>query len=227
MSVRLEINPKLDIGAFARAYAQHGIVRVPDVLTPGSAEAVSQILEKTPWEPQWSETGESAAARDTAVLARARAGFAYRYLHYRMVDAYLDGQDPGLPIHGVTEFLNGSPFVGLMRAITARQDIVKAMAIATNFRPGDFLTWHDDSAQDQSDFRACAYTLSFSKLWRPDWGGQLLFHDTQGQIASGMAPMFNCLNLFSVPRPHSVAPVAPYAGAPRLSIVGWGRTDKQ
>jgi SM-20-related protein len=40
-----------------------------------------------------------------------------------------------------------------------------------------------------------------------------------------LAPAFNCLTLFTVPRPHSVATVAPYAGAPRLSIVGWGRTD--
>jgi SM-20-related protein len=53
----------------------------------------------------------------------------------------------------------------------------------------------------------------------------LLFHDQTGGVTRGLAPGFNILTLFSVPQPHSVAQVASYAAAPRLSIVGWLRND--
>ncbi len=92
-------------------------------------------------------------------------------------------------------------------------------AQASNYRLGDFLTLHDDS--HQRDDRLAAFTLGFTRDWRPDWGGQLLFHDADGQIERGFTPGFNVLTLFRVPRVHSVAPVATYAAAKRLSLTGW------
>jgi SM-20-related protein len=50
-------------------------------------------------------------------------------------------------------------------------------------------------------------------------------HGDDLEIERGFMPGFNALTIFNVPRWHSVAPVAPYAGAPRLSIVGWARRD--
>ena len=230
MSLRLELNPGLDVPAYAKAYVQYGIVRIADVLSPASAEAVAQILEQqVPWELDLSEKGSqpdmAQEARAAAVLEKARSGFAWQYLAYGMVDNYLAGKDKGHPIHDVTKFLNGPEFLQLLRDVTGRQDILKAMASATKYRPGDFLTWHDDSSAETTDYRVVAYTLGFTRGWRADWGGQLLFHDQNGEIAAGLAPSFNGLTLFSVPRPHSVATGAAYAGTPRLSIVGWGRTD--
>jgi SM-20-related protein len=240
-TLRLQLNPGLDVAAYAKGYAQAGIVRLANVLTPESAESVARVLEQeTPWRVHLSHLADGKRQSDAAyadgsdqdqletraavVLERARAGFAFQYLYYPMIQAYFGGQDSGHPIHQVSEFLNSPPFLQLLRDVTGRQDIVKAMAQATNFRPGDFLAWHDDSSDD-ADTRAVAYTLSFTRGWRPDWGGQLLFHDPNGQVLAGLAPVFNGLTLFSVPRAHSVATVAAYAGAPRISIVGWGRTD--
>lgn len=244
MSQHLALNPNLDIGAYAKTYAEHGIVRIADVLAPDSAEAVARLLEKQiPWrlalfepsDPQGGSydqarinaLGPSAMnARVTAVFERARKDFAFVYLTYAMIEAYLAGQDPGHPIHQVSEFLNGPAFLGLLRAVTGRQEIVKAEAFATLYRPGDFLTWHDDAkGATQAEKRICAYTLGFTRGWRPDWGGQLLFHEKDGHITQGLMPAFNCLSLFTVPRYHSVAQVAAYAGAPRISIAGWGRSD--
>ena len=244
LSLRLELNPDLDVRAHAAAYAQKGIVRIGDVLSPGSAEAVARILEQQiNWQLALSEKDDPDAgpydaariealgqdvlnARIKATLERARSGFAYLYLIYPMIDAYLAGKDPGHPIHQVSEFLNGAEFLNLLRAVTGRQDILKAQAAATFYRPGDFLTLHNDgSGLTGPERRVCAYTLGFTRRWRADWGGQLLFHDRDGDIAHGFAPAFNCLTLFSVPHVHSVAPVAAYAGAPRLSIAGWGRSD--
>lgn len=244
MPQRLALNQNLDVRAYAKAYAEQGIVRIPNVLSPGAAEAVTHILEKQmPWQMALSEPddpqggcydeariaalGRNAMnARIAAVFERARGDFAFMYLTYAMIEAYLAGKDPGHPIHEVSEFLNGAEFLDLLRTVTGRPEIVKAEAFATLYRPGDFLTWHDDAkGATAAEKRLCAYTLSFTRRWRPDWGGQLLFHEKDGHIARGLMPTFNCLCLFTVPRHHSVAPVALYAGAPRLSIVGWGRSD--
>jgi Rps23 Pro-64 3,4-dihydroxylase Tpa1-like proline 4-hydroxylase len=42
-------------------------------------------------------------------------------------------------------------------------------------------------------------------------------------VTFGLSPRFNALHLFKVPQRHSVSLVAPFAGAPRLSITGWLR----
>src|ERR1700743_752466 len=114
MPLHLELNPTLDAHAHAAIYARFGIVRIPDLLSPASAETVAQILEhQLPWELHLSEKGDPAA-----VLERARSGFAFQYLSYGMIDAYLAGQDPGHPIHKVSEFLNGMQFLNLLRTVT-------------------------------------------------------------------------------------------------------------
>ncbi len=102
--------------------------------------------------------------------------------------------------------------------------MIKADAQATFFRPGDFLALHDDG-DGPGEGRICAYTFGFTRAWRPDWGGQLLFHGPDGEIERGYRPAFNTLTLFQTPRAHSVVPVAPYAPAARLSVVGWARND--
>jgi SM-20-related protein len=238
----LELNPALDWTACARAYARDGHVRIPHVLTPGAADHVGDILARqTPWRlticspdgprPRFYDAAalraarpEDIAAEVAAGAARARDGFSYVYLSYPMIDAYLEGWDPGHPIHPVSDFINGRPFLELCRAITGEPTICKADAQATLYRPGDFLAVHDDGPIAG---RICAYTLGFTRGWRADWGGQLLFHDLNGDIDHGFGPAFNTLTLFKVPRVHSVAPVAAYAAASRLSIVGWARNDRK
>ena len=236
----LTINPNLNLAALARTYAADGVVRVAGLFTPGAAEALARLLEQNiPWrltisdaealKPQLYDAariqaqGEAAVAQALAKAhARARDGFAYVYLSYPMLAAYLAGWDAGHPIHAVLELINSASFLDVVRAITGRSDVIKADAQATLYRPGDFLSLHDDG---QGEGRIAAYTLGFTREWRPDWGGQLLFHDAEGDIERGFGPAFNSLTLFKTPRPHSVAAVAPYAGAPRLSIVGWARND--
>ena len=114
--------------------------------------------------------------------------------------------------------------LALARRVSSAPQVIKMDAQATWYRPGDFLTLHNDFNERHE--RVAAYTLSFTRGWRPDWGGQLLFHNEDGDIELGLQPGFNVLTVFQTPRLHSVAPVAPYAGAPRLSITGWLRSDR-
>ena len=68
--------------------------------------------------------------------------------------------------------------------------------------------------------------LNFTRLWEPDWGGYLQFFNDQHDVELAWRPIFNALNLFTVPHDHSVEMVAPFAGGQRLAITGWLRTDE-
>jgi SM-20-related protein len=215
------------------------VVQVPDLFEPTVADTIATVLETAmAWELIYSDSsgkGEALARaqidalgpaelakRLQAVMGRAREGFAYCYFRYPMIGAYLAGRDPGHPIHGVAEFINSDEFLAFGRAVTGEHGVTKADAQATLYRPSHFLNLHDDTGEGE---RRAAYTLGFTRRWRADWGGQLLFHDDAGDIVRGFRPRFNVLTLFKAPQWHSVAPVAAFAGAPRLSVSGWLRDD--
>ena len=137
MSLGLELNRGIDVRACAAAYAQHGVVRIDNVLSPDSAEAVVRILEQLPWHLGLSEPGNpkldcydetrikalggsAIKARIDAVLERARSGFAYLYLVYPMIDAYLTGKHPGNPIHQISD-VNGGEIPGQRGGVKAGQ----------------------------------------------------------------------------------------------------------
>ena len=219
----LRLNPALDPAAFAQVYAREGLVRIPEVFEPAVVDRLAGILEQTlDWDVICSnETGgaeilsrarraelgtEALSARLHGATLRARSGFAYIYLGYPMIDAFVEGRDPGHPIHALTAFLNSPEMIAFGAAVTGEPGVTKIDAQATLYRPADFLTLHDDTGAGE---RLAAYTLGLTRQWRPDWGGQLLFHDETGDVERGFAPAFNVLTLFKVPRKHSVAPVAP------------------
>jgi len=89
----------------------------------------------------------------------------------------------------------------------------------TAYGHGDFLTGHDDDLAGSG--RAAAFVLGLTPQWRLEWGGLLMFHEL-GQVPFwGMGPQFNTLDLFAVPKYHSVSLVSPAAPRRRYSITGW------
>jgi SM-20-related protein len=234
----IALSPGLRPERYAQAYRREGVVQVEGVFPDNTAAELAAVLEAaTAWSLVHSGPKGEAVILDAAeaarwgqaqvratlaeVAARASNGFGYVYLVYPMIDAYLDGRDPPHPLNRLTEFLNGTEFMGFAGAVTG-EPVVKVDAQATHYRPGHFLTQHDDKGVGE---RRAAYTIGLTRRWRPDWGGQLLFHDSGGDVTRGFAPRFNVLTLFKVPMLHSVAAVAPYAAAPRLTITGWLRDD--
>ena len=49
--------------------------------------------------------------------------------------------------------------------------------------------------------------------------------DDDGNIRAGLAPTFNALNIITIPQPHNVSFITPFAGAYRFAISGWLRHD--
>lgn len=239
MAAPIRLNPTLDARDYAGEFRTHGVVQVRDFLSPDSADRLEAALKTaTPWglslttadsKGEWhSPEALEAMGREALVekaresLAAARTGFGFSFLSYPIIDALVAGRDPGHPTHELVQLLNSDEARDFCAAVAGETGVTKIDAQATWFRPGDYLALHNDTGVGE---RRAAYTIGLTRDWRTDWGGQLLFHDEAGEVTRGLKPAFNVLTLFKTPQWHTVATVAPYAGAPRLSITGWLRDD--
>lgn len=236
----LRLNPDLDTDELAKRYQRDEFVRIDNIFPHEIANAILGVLAKeTPWhivhsdaagkhkyynQIEWQQLGQATQQKIFKdVYAKARQGFAYLYYVYPMINMILKGKDPQLPLHDVTKFLNADEFREFVKTVTAEPNVTKIDAQATYYAPGHFLNTHDDTGDIQE--RRAAYVLGFSKDWRVDWGGQLLFLDENGNPSGGFNQAFNSLSIFKVPRQHIVTQVASFAGKPRYSITGWLRDD--
>lgn len=236
-SARIEIDPGLKPSSMGAAFKQFGRIHIPGFLKPASAETLHRALAS---ERQWvcSTMGGGQAIDvpveqleafppDQAIRfiqlahAEARDGFHYMFDNVRISDLAELKQPLSAELANVYGFLNSPPFLDFVRILTgdARPNYVDAQA--TRYDRGHYLTQHDDSNEGKG--RLYAFVLNLTPRWRTDWGGLLNFIDADGHVAEAYSPAWNALNLFRVPQAHAVSSVAPFAGAPRLSITGWVR----
>lgn len=236
-----EVNPALDHADLSRRFAAEQRLQVRDVLTPRAAEAIHDILEnQTRWGVAWQAGREGPAgirAEEIACMSVADQqaigrkvhdtmrgeGYAFIYSQYRVLDAYLQQWDSGSPYDLLLEHINAPEFLDFVRTISGMDNLIKADAQATLYRPGQFLALHDDLGTKDEN-RKLAYVLNMTREpWRPDWGGYLLFYDAAGDVVTGFRPRFNALNIFMVPQRHNVTYVPPFAPVGRYTITGWFR----
>jgi len=159
-----------------------------------------------------------------AVYENAKDRFQYLYESYHIADQYNSGAGRTGIAAQFFEAMNSEAGLEALRALTGDQNIKYMDAIATRYRPGHFLTVHNDFVPGED--RLFAYVLNLSPQWRADWGGLLLFLSDDGNVSGGYTPRFGALNIFKVPQAHSVSVVSPFAGAPRYSISGWFRSSR-
>lgn len=235
----IRLNPTLDAAAIRDSYAAAGRVHVADVLVADSARAIHRALaDSNSWQlslnsgdrhvdlptPQLELLPSAAQVLLVdAVNRSARTSFQYIFNNIPLHDLHLAGQldDPALV--QAYAFLNSDGFLAFARTVTGMNDIAFADAQATWYRPGHFLTAHDDSMPGKN--RRAAYVLNLTEHWLADWGGILQFLDEDGHVTAGYTPKFNALNLLRVPQRHCVSYVSPAAAHGRYSITGWLRAN--
>ena len=234
------LNPTLDLAPYAAAYRERGLVQIPNIFKPESAEAIHAMLSGAfPWRllltderdqpahftpEEWnalSQERRTAMMRDVHVRAAENRGYSYHT--YPMIEAYLRGWQQGHPVHQITELINSPTFLDLGRIVTGVAGVTKADAHACRYQPGHFLTRHLDEGEDKE--RRAAYVLGFTKGWQPDWGGMLLFLNQKQDVDFGFLPRFNNLTIFDIKYLHTVTQVSTFARLSRLTITGWFRDD--
>jgi Rps23 Pro-64 3,4-dihydroxylase Tpa1-like proline 4-hydroxylase len=230
------INPNLDVESLARTYAAERRVRIYRLLeAPGVAALHDHLNARTDW---WHlinspsgilelsrgarsrMSGRRRAALDREIHERARSGFQYRYEALRVPDND-DELERDDPLSDFARLMSSEPMLAMLRTVTGDTDLSFSDGQATAYGPGDFLTCHDDDVPGKN--RRAAYVFGMTPGWKPEWGGLLMFHDDRDLTVMGQVPGFNTLDLFAVPRRHSVSIVTPAAATRRFAITGWLR----
>lgn len=235
-----QIDPRHDVAALAGIYAAKRRIQVRDFLADADAEEISEILTaRTPWGlvfnrgtqvVQLSPDQVAALTPDqqTALLrevqTRAQTGYQFLYSAFPLLSAYCRHPAADLPIFRAIAFVNSPAFLNFTRRLTGLSDVTWADAHATQFRAGHFLKFHTD--ETPAEKRRAAYVLNFTRDWGRDWGGYLQFFNERFDVEDAYRPVFNALNIFTVPSDHSVGMVSTYAPAGRYSITGWLRADE-
>jgi SM-20-related protein len=237
--VAFALDPALESTSLAEAFSRHGRLQITNFLTGESADAFyRELAESQGWqlavnrgeqiidfkpEALAAFTPDQWAALNKAVALGGRYGFQFRYETIRLRKGEEKAAASSL-LGQFAAFLSSPEIVSFMRTLTGADDIAFADAHASRYHPGHFLSAHDDEVATMG--RRAAYVLNLTPEWRPDWGGLLLFHDSQGNIVRGFTPGFNILNIFRVPQPHSVSWVTPLAAQPRYAVTGWLRAGE-
>lgn len=216
-----------------------GRVHIPDYFTNEAGQALFEACRDAPYNVvfQGAQDAYDLSAAQTAALsveqkveltsainAQASTGFQYLFDSYRISDEAEAGRLPAGPLADFFAGLNNPDMIARLRQLTGDDRIEYLDAQATRYRPGHFLTVHDD-AQPGKD-RFYAYVINLTPVWRADWGGLLMFMAEDGHVAEAFAPRWNALNILKVPQPHAVSVVAPFARGARYSITGWMRARK-
>jgi Rps23 Pro-64 3,4-dihydroxylase Tpa1-like proline 4-hydroxylase len=229
--------PRDDVDRLAALFARDGVVSVPHVLAENCATYLHALLRgREDWKQsiasgdslveldrptRASLTPEQAEQLNQAVYAGARQHFQFRYETIRVPDAADERLASTDPLAAFAHWWSNGAVRDLLRQITGMADIAYADLQATAYSPGDFLTVHTDDVDGKN--RLAAYVLGLTPKWQLDWGGLLAIHANDGSEARALVPQFNRLNLFRVPRLHSVTEVTRIAPYRRYSLTGWLR----
>lgn len=227
--VPLNLNPFVSAETFSDDFSKNGRVHIADILTDAAAQRLLRALQQeTPWGLIYNDGNnarefkyQEVSAEDHQEMAiaaweRAHSRFQYFYHVCRLLENRKVHPRPRHYLSRLVRLLTSSEFLSFIRTVTGDASIGWVSANATLYKPLDFLTVHDDGLSE----RNVAYVLNMTPEWKPDWGGALQFYDRDDHIEEGYLPTFNSLNLFRVPKRHSVAQVSTFGGM-RYSISGW------
>lgn len=244
----IQLNPQLDVAKLASDFKKKKRLRIDNVLSNDSAEAILDCLKNnTAWELIYSNEDSSPVRLNTQqleqadlakikamhgqVYGRATSSYQYWYKFFPMVDAITAGRvtEKSL-LNDIAKFLNSAEFIGMAREITGHNTLVKIDPHATLYEPGDFKNLHDDMRDDKEardkSVRRYAIVMDFTKNWSVNWGGDMQFYPGPNPTtAESIFPGFNALTLFEVPTLHRTNMIAPYAAKGRYCIAGWLRDD--
>jgi len=227
--MNFKLNPELDLDKIAEDYSIDQRVRVNQLLPEDQAAALGQHLAKQisyrhafVIDKNYGEVSDQQLNNLTdkdrnqllnAIKAQAAHGVGFWYERHSITS-----DDSGLT-GDLYNWLNSSDLLKSITKLTGTTDYAGAIAQATRYTSGDFLTRHKDDVS--KDNRKIAFVINLSPRWHPDWGGLLQFYEENGTPRDAWSPDFNSLSLFDVTHVHSVSCLSPFAPEPRLAISGW------
>lgn len=238
----LRLNSQLDLAAHAEAFDQQSYAAINDILVPKEAQRLFRAISSyQDWNLVARIEGQHRdfKSREMDQLDDARripfqnlvteeaqkTGFQYLYDQMPLFAKGKTGALDHTVLKEAFGFVRSQAFLNLGRQVTGVREIGFADCMVSRYRPGHYLTEHDDDTDDKD--RVAAYVLNLTPDWRADYGGLLCMIDKSGDVTRALTPRFNRLCMFKVPQPHSVSAVSPIAPGPRYAITGWFRRGEE
>lgn len=237
----LRLSKSIDRDAARVSMQENGYAALAPLLQPGDAKRLHERV--TSW-PHWGlvthledqhRTFDAAgmeqiepvrkAQFEALVHTAAARGFQYLFDNFALYEMGRNGKLEDPVLKSAFDFIRSDVFLDLAREVTGARDIAFADCQLTRYRPGHFLTLHDDGNVGKN--RRAAYVLNLTPDWKADYGGQLQLVDEAGDVSRGFTPGFNRLLMFKVPQPHLVSCVSPFAPGARYAITGWVRAGEE
>lgn len=228
----LRLNPELDLACLGERFREIGRVRVPRLFASGAPELYRHLEDSQEWvqlanhetgahEVSWNEWRQPGSpcrgALEPEIFARACDDFQYSYAALRVPP---DGEpSDNHVLTQISALMRSKPMLAMLETVTGVIAPEFTDGQVTAYGEGDFLTGHDDDLAGSG--RKVAFVLGLTPQWRLEWGGLLLFHGLESIDCTGLVPQFNTLDLFSIPRYHSVSMVTRAAPRRRFSVTGW------
>ncbi|WAC70759.1 2OG-Fe(II) oxygenase [Roseateles sp. SL47] len=226
------LNPDLDFDALGHTLRTTGRVLIRNFFSMEVANALDQALQRIDWQLAYRDlngdrrlTGEQLRSLTPeqrwqlteGIHSVAREGFQFSFFSDSLVEALQQGRTDLLA--RFMRYMAEDDFLSRMRTLSGDASINGVYAQATMYSRGNFLTAHDDHVERED--RRLAYVINLTRQWSPDWGGLLHFTGEDGSVLDTFYPHFNSLSLFTVPQPHFVSYVPPFAMGERQAITGW------
>ena len=232
---KITINPELNPKELNKIYQDKGRLQVANFFTEDTAKYLLKlVLENKTWNLAYNngnnfyESPISELEKLTTlqkknfmnkIFANASNSFQYVFFQYYISQAIELEEEPGHPLHQINDFLNSNYYLDFMKELTGEPLITKADSYASMYDKEHFLTQHDDLHQKHDRVAACVFNLT--QRWNRNWGGHLAFFDDKGNIEQAFIPIFNTLNILSIPQQHAVQQVTPFAKEKRYSLLSW------
>jgi len=234
--VKISLNQDLDTDALAAEYAVKKRGQVHNIFPASVVDEIHDVLaEQIPWTMTYFDgqrdqyigldklramPPQERMKFSQARLQTAARGFAYSYNTFKFHEEMQNGNHLDHPLQAFDSFLSSASMIEFIRTYIGDPEITSGGGHATWFGPGQYLNLHTDKIPGID--RRCAFVFNFTKQWHPNWGGELKFYsDGAATVEEAFLPSYNVLNVFTVPKPHSVGFVSPFAAGPRLAITGW------
>lgn len=219
----------IDVAFAKEQYARGDRIRINNFMANESAQQLKVMLDTIPFYHQacvydgqaqliapnkFTELNtQSRQEFIKKIYAQAADGTGFWYGRYQPEGA-------GLVIYEkIKSWLESPDVIEFVRAVTGQNNLTHTTTQITCFKPGDFLTRHNDITHNEN--RKIAFVLNLPKHWHPDWGGLLQFFTPQGQSLESWSPEFNSFGLFDVSHPHSVTSVSQFSPEKRVTVSGW------
>jgi len=230
------LKENLKIEPLAKSYSELERISVKNILTTSSALSLREYLLGM---PEWnlafkvgdkhfdvSATGFAqldSIERDSflrEIYLSAGNDFGYMYKNCPIYDLVKVNKCPQF-LEVFYEYINSQEFIKFLKGITGFENIDFLDAQATCYDAGHFLTSHDDVIKGKN--RLAAFVFNFSQEWKSEWGGNLTFYNSKGEVDDVFVPSFNSLSLFTVGKQHAVTMVNKSVEQSRFAITGWLR----